>query len=317
MKEKSILKKMGSFKESAILLALILIMLVITIIAPKFMSGRNLYLVARQVSYVVIAGLGVFFIILTGGIDLSVGSVIALAGVVTGKCMELGVNPLLAILFGLIAGAFIGLINGYLVSYVGVAAFIVTLGMMSMARGAVWIITKGWPVSKIDPGFIAFGQGSFMGIPTSVIIMIIIAIISYIILNKTIFGRRVLAIGGNEEATRLSGVDVKKVKLQTYVIGALFASITGILLVARFSSAQSTAGEGWEMDAIAAAVIGGTSLAGGSGTVLGLIIGGAIMGVIRNGLVLMKVSVYWQTFVMGTIIIIAAIVDVMKNRRSN
>ena len=301
-------------KESAIFLALLGIMLIITIIAPKFATPGNLYRVARQISFVSIAALGVFTVILTSGIDLSVGSIIGISGVACGLAMAAGVGPFLSVLIGMGTGFGVGIINGLLVSYVGITPFIVTLGMLSMARGVIWIITKGWPIEDISEKFLFIGQGAFLGIPVPVIIAIVTAVLMHFFLSYTVFGRRLYAIGGNEEATRLSGINVKKIKCLAYGISGLMASITGIILVARFSSAQTSAGDGWELDAIAAAVIGGTSLMGGSGSVLGVLIGAAIMGVIRNGLVLMKVSAYWQTAIMGFIIVLAAVIDRIKNR---
>lgn len=304
-------------KESAIFLALLGIMIIITIIAPKFATPGNLYRVARQISFVAIASLGVFTVILTSGIDLSVGSLIGLSGITCGMAMAMGLNPIPAILVGMATGFGVGLINGFLVSYVGITPFIVTLGMLSMARGSIWIITKGWPIEDINEKFMVIGQGSLLGIPVPVIIMIIVSISMHIFLTYSVFGRRIYAIGGNEEATRLSGINIKKIKCIVYGISGLMASITGIILVARFSSAQTSSGDGWELDAIAAAVIGGTSLMGGSGSVVGVLIGAAIMGVIRNGLVLMRVSAYWQTAIMGLIIILAAVIDRLKNRQGS
>lgn len=301
-------------KESAIFLALIGIMIVITIIAPKFMTGGNIYRVARQISFVAIVGLGVFVVILTAGIDLSVGSIVGFSGVICGLALSIGVPPFLSIIIGMGAGFFVGLINGALVSYVGITPFIVTLGMLSMARGTIWVITKGWPIENIPDSFLAIGQGEFLKIPIPVWIMVIVAIVVHVFLKYTIFGRRIFAIGGNEEATRLSGINVKRIKFFVYGISGLLSAITGIILVARFNSAQTSSGDGWELDAIAAAVIGGTSLMGGSGSVLGVLIGAAIMGVIRNGLVLMRVSAYWQTAIMGFIIVLAAVIDRIKNR---
>ena len=171
--------------------------------------------------------------------------------------MAAGAGPFLAVIVGMATGFGVGMINGFLVAYVGITPFIVTLGMLSMARGAIWIITKGWPIQEIDESFMALGQGKIIGIPVPVIIAIFVALIMHFFLKYTIFGRRLYAIGGNEEATRLSGVNVKKIKCLAYGISGLMSSITGIILVARFSSAQTNAGDGWELDAIAAAVIGG------------------------------------------------------------
>ncbi|MDY0289364.1 MAG: ABC transporter permease [Sphaerochaeta sp.] len=302
-------------RESAIFLALVAIMVVITIVAPQFATSGNIYRVSRQISLVAIASLGVFTVILTGGIDLSLGSTIGLSGVTCGMAMAAGVHPLLAILLGMVTGFSVGIINGLLVSYVGITPFIVTLGMLSIARGSIWIVTKGWPVENIDDRILVLGQGDLLGIPVPVVIMFAVALAIHFLMRFTVFGRRVYAIGGNEEATRLSGIDVQKIKCLAYGISGLLASVTGIILVARFSSAQTSSGEGWELDAIAAAVIGGTSLAGGAGSVVGVLIGAAIMGVIRNGLVLMRVSAYWQTSIMGLIVILAAVIDRVKNRK--
>jgi len=311
----SLIRKMFSAQEFSIFLALLLIAAFITAVAPSFMSTRNLFLVSRQVSFLAIIAISELFVILTAGIDLSVGSVVGLSGVTTGIALAAGIHPVLAVLIGLATGAVTGVINGVLIAYVGVTPFIVTLGMLSMARGMVWILTKGWPITEIPPGFMVLGQGRVLGLPLPLLILAVVAVLAYIVLKYLPFGRRVYAIGGNERATELSGINVRRIKLMVYALSNILASITGIILVARFSSAQASVGETWELDAIAAAVIGGTSLAGGKGSVLGALIGAAIMGVIRNGLVLMKVSVYWQQFIIGMVIVLAAIIDILRNRR--
>jgi ribose transport system permease protein len=310
----SMIRSILSKRESAIFLALLGISVGITIIAPRFATLRNFYLVSRQISFVAIVAMGELFVILTAGIDLSVGSMVGFSGIIAGISMAAGIPTPIALALSLMAGTALGLINGTLVAYVGITPFIVTLGMLSIARGAIWGITKGWPITEISKSFLFIAQGDLFGIPASVIIALIIAVFVHIVLRYTVFGRRTFAIGGNEEATALSGINVQKIKLCIYGISGLLSSITGIMLVARFNSAQPSTGQGWELDAIAATVIGGTSLMGGVGSVLGVLIGAAIMGVIRNGLVLMKVSVYWQTLVIGTIIILAAVVDRLKNK---
>lgn len=312
--EKNILLKILAKREAAIFIALVAISVFITIFAPRFATGRNLYLVSRQVSFVAIVAMGELFVILTSGIDLSVGSNVGFSGVIAGIALAAGIPPIFALPIGLFAGMGIGLFNGAVVAYVGITPFIVTLGMLSMARGLVWGLTKGNPITEIPETFFFLAQGDLFGIPASVIIMAIIAVIVHIVLTYTAFGRRIYAIGGNEEATALSGVDVKKIKLSVYAISGLLSAVTGILLVARFYSAQPATGTGWELDAIASTVIGGTSLMGGVGSVLGVLIGAAIMGVIRNGLVLMRVSVYWQDFIIGSIIVLAAVIDRVKNK---
>jgi len=186
----------------------------------------------------------------------------------------------------------------------------------SYQRGLVLGLTKGWPITDIPPTFLPVASGSFLGLPVPVWIAAGLAIVAHVVLTYTAFGRRTFALGGNEQATFLSGIDVKKIKLVLYMISALGASLAGIILVARFNSAQADTGKGWEMDAIASAVIGGTSLAGGSGSILGVVIGACIMGAIKNGLVLMRVSSYWQTAVIGIIIVLAAGLDRLKAKRS-
>lgn len=311
----TLLRRIITAQESSIFLALIIISAFITIMAPSFLTSRNSFLVSRQISFLAIIAISELFVILTAGIDLSVGSVVGLSGVTTGMALAAGFNPVLAIVVGLLTGMVTGLINGVLIAYVGVTPFIVTLGMLSMARGMVWILTKGWPITDIPESFIVIGQGTVLGLPLPLLILAAVAILAYIVLKYLPFGRRVYAIGGNERATELSGINVRRIKLMVYTISNILASITGIILVARFSSAQASVGETWELDAIAAAVIGGTSLAGGKGSVLGVLIGAAIMGVIRNGLVLMKVSVYWQQFIIGLVIVLAAIIDIVRNRK--
>ncbi|MFZ5859586.1 MAG: ABC transporter permease [Spirochaetota bacterium] len=312
--KKSILATLFSYRESAIFLALIILMATVTIFAPNFMSGSNLYLVSRQISFVAVVAFGELFVILTGGIDLSVGSVMGLSGVVAAGAMAGGQSIILSVLLGLATGIALGLINGLLISYVRIAPFIATLGMLSFARGVILIVTKGWPITNIPKPFLIVGQGDFLSLPIPLWVMIVLAAVAHFLLSRTAFGRRTYAIGGNEQATFLSGINVKKIKVFLYMISGFMASVVGIILIARFNSAQADTGTGWELDAIAAAVIGGTSLSGGSGSIFGVIIGAAIMGVIRNGLVLMRVSPYWQTAVIGIIIVLAAVLDRIKNK---
>jgi ribose transport system permease protein len=301
--------------EAGIFLALVLLMVAISIYQPKFASPINAFLVSRQIAFTAIVALGVFFVILTSGIDLSVGSIVGLSGVACGMAMAAGMNPVLAVLVGLLTGAVVGAVNGFIVSWIGVTPFIVTLGMLGMARGLVLVLTHGDSVEAIPKSFISIGNATVLGIPGPLIVLAVLAVVSHIVLTYTVFGRRVYAVGGNEEATELSGINVRRIKFLTYVIAGVLSSVTGILFVARFRSAQANAGLGLELDAIAACVIGGTSLMGGHGSVLGLLIGAAVMGVIRNGLVLMEVSAYWQDLIIGAIIVLAAILDVVRSRR--
>ena len=312
-------------QEFGVLIALIIIMGIITYQAPSFFSFDNFFLVSRQIAFTAIVSLGVVFVIITSGIDLSIGSMMGFVGITTGIFIQTGMDPILAVFLGLLSGAICGMINGIIVSYLNVTPFIVTLGMMSIAGGGIYILTAGNSIRSIPKPFVKalsqnvidINMGDLVRFRVSivVIICIVLAIIAHIILKHTVFGRRVYAIGGNEEATRLSGINVKTVKLLCYVISSTLAGVSGILYIARFRSAQPTTGLGAELDAIAACVIGGTSLLGGSGSVLGVLIGASIMGVVKNGLVLMQVSSYWQKSVIGLIIVLAAIVDVIRNRK--
>jgi ribose/xylose/arabinose/galactoside ABC-type transport system permease subunit len=318
-------------KESAILLALAIMVAVIAFIAPNFLNSVNLFQVSRQVAFVAIVALGELFVILTGGIDLSVGSIMGWAAMGAAWAMTTAasggaaatsivtmwnphLHPGFAVLCGIGVGVAMGAINGALVAYVRIPPFIATLGLLSIGSGNVLGFTKGWPITQIPPSYQWVGQESLLGLPIPVWIMLILAAAAHVILTYTAFGRRTYAIGGNEQATFLSGINVDSIKFRLYMISAGFAAISGILLVARYASSQPDIGTGWELDAIAAAVIGGTSLAGGSGSVLGVIIGACIMAVLRNGLVLMHVDPYWHKSIIGVVIILAAVLDVKTKR---
>jgi ribose transport system permease protein len=313
--EPDLFKKLLHRREAGIFFALVGLVILITGFQPNFIDRRNLFLVSRQIALTAILALGVLFVILTGGIDLSVGSTVGLSGFLCGLAMAAGLHPLLAIVVGLLTGAIVGAVNGTIVAFVGVTPFIVTLGMLGVARGAVLVLKHGDSVREISKAFIAFGNGSVLGISVPVIILLIIAVECYLVLGRSVFGRQVFAIGGNEKAAALSGINTRAVKFLTYVLSGVLSAVTGILFVARFQSAQADAGKGMELDAIAAAVIGGTSLMGGEGSVAGVLLGAIIMGVIRNGLVLMQVSSYWQELIIGTIIVLAAILDVIRSRK--
>jgi ribose transport system permease protein len=302
------------WRESAILLALLVLIAVVIAIAPHFVAGSNLYILSRQISFVAIVALGELFVILHGGIDLSVGSIMAFSGMVAAYCMKAGMDPVLAVLVGICAGIAMGVINGALISFVGITPFIITLGMLSFASGLVLGITKGWAITEIPSSFVSLAHGALLGVPVPVWIAIALAFVAHVVLTHTAFGRRTYAMGGNEEATFLSGISVRRLKFALYMISAGCASLAGVITVARFNSARSDIGKGWELDAIAAVVIGGASLSGGSGTVLGVLIGACIMGVIQNGLVLMKVSSYWHPAIIGVIIVLAAVLDRAKRR---
>ncbi len=312
-------KPIGDFLKSSafgILLILLAMCAVMFVVSPPFGNMSNLLSVARSFSAIAVAGIGVSVIIIAGGIDLSVGSVYGLAGVTAALLLTVLQLPMLvAVLGGIVAGALIGFINGSLVIKARLPPFIATLGTLSIARGLCFILTKGYPITKLPKSFLYIGQGYLAGIPFPVVIMLVIGMIGAVFLNKTTTGRRIFALGGNAEATRISGINTNKLTLFAYTLGSALASVAGIISASRLGVGQPTAGTGFELDAIAAVVIGGASLSGGEGTILGTILGAAIMGVLRNALVLLAVNAYWQQFIIGFVIILAVSFDQMKNRR--
>ncbi|MBA2527546.1 MAG: ribose ABC transporter permease, partial [Pyrinomonadaceae bacterium] len=264
-----------------------------------------------------IIAVGMTFVIITAGIDLSVGSVLAFAGVVMASALHQGVPLPVALLVGLGIGLVCGLVNGLLITIGRLPPFIATLGMMSVARGTALMFTEGRPVSGFSEGFRSLATGEVLRVPTPVIIMIVVYASAYFILGRTKLGRYTYAIGGNEEAALLSGINVKLYKTLVYGLAGMLSGLAAILLTARLNSAQPIAGMNYELDAIAATVIGGTSLLGGEGTVLGTLIGALIMAVLRNGLNLLGVSSFIQQIVIGSVIIVAVLIDMGLKRRGN
>lgn len=294
-------------------IGLIIFSVIISFLNDRFLTLSNISNVLRQTSINSIIAAGMTFVILTGGIDLSVGSTLALTGAISAYLISSGMHPLLALILALIAGLVIGMLNGVIVSKGKVQPFIVTLATMTILRGATLVFTNGRPIST---GYDAYGQmfnkigaGYILGIPNPVIIMVIIFALSYVILKNTTIGRYVFAVGGNEEATKLSGINVDRVKIFVYGINGLLAALAGIIITSRLSSAQPTAGSGYELDAIAAVVLGGTSLAGGFGSILGTIVGALIIGILNNALNLMDVTSYYQLLLKGLVILIAVLLD--------
>lgn len=306
---------MKYMSELTTVIALIILMAVITIINSNFLTANNLLNLLLQVTSNALIAFGMTFVILTGGIDLSVGSILALSSALTAGLLGSGMPVTLAILISLILGYILGMMNGLLISYGKLAPFIVTLATMTIFRGATLVYTNGNPITKglSDTFLFQFlGQGYIVGIPFPVIIMFIVFIVLYVLLHKTAFGKSVYAIGGNEKAAYISGVKLNKVKIIIYSISGIMASISGLIITSRLSSAQPTAGASYEMDAIAAVVLGGTSLSGGKGRILGTLIGALIIGVLNNGLNIIGVSAFWQQVVKGVVILIAVLIDRFK-----
>jgi ribose/xylose/arabinose/galactoside ABC-type transport system permease subunit len=301
--------KFAFIRKMGPLLGLLLLGLTLTILSDRFLTVNNLLNVTRQISINAIISVGMTLVILTGGIDLSVGSIVALTGSITAGLLVGGQSIFLAILVGMLVGVTLGLCNGLLITRGRIPPFIATLGIMTAARGFTLVYTEGRPITGMGEGFRFLGGGYIGGIPVPVIIMIIIFIATYIMLKKTRLGRYIYAIGGNEEAARLSGINTKKILLSVYALGGLLAGFSGIIMASRLNSAQPTAGISFELDAIAAVVLGGTSLAGGVGTIGGTLIGAFIIGILDNGLNLLNVSSFYQQVAKGFVILLAVFLD--------
>jgi len=307
-KSKDLIQKLGP------LLGLLLIIIIISFMSPSFLTATNIFNVLRQVSISALIAFGMTFVILTGGIDLSVGSTLALTGAISAGLLAGGMNPLLAMLIGLLLGALLGAINGVIIAKGKVAPFIATLATMTIFRGLTLVYTDGKPVSGLgdSQAFQLFGKGYLFGIPVPVVTMIVAFIVLYFILKQTTFGRRVYAIGGNEEASRLSGINVDRITIAVYALTGMLAALSALILTSRLNSAQPTAGQSYELDAIAAVVLGGTSLTGGRGWIFGTLVGALIIGVLNNGLNLIGVSSFFQQVVKGIVILIAVLLDRKK-----
>lgn len=300
------------------LLVLIVLCVLLAIMSPVFLTGGNLINILQQVTVNGVLAVGISIVIFTGGIDISVGSILALVGIIMGKLMvEMGVHPLIAMPVGILVGAACGTFNGLMIARFKLQPMIATLGMMSMARGAALTIANGKTITGYSAGFRWIGSGMIPGtkIPVQIIFMLILYAVVFYIMKYRKFGRYIYAIGGNEEATRLSGINVTKYKMLAYTVSGITCALASIILVSKLNSAQSSAGEGYEMDAIASAVIGGASLSGGFGSIWGTLLGAVIIGVIRNGLNLLNVSSYLQQLILGAIIIAAVLFDSYKNRK--
>jgi ribose transport system permease protein len=274
-----------------------------------FLTWSNITQVLRGLSFIAIMAVGQALVIIAGGIDLSVGSVLGLSAVVTAVLLNQNFSILTSTLIGLTAGLLCGAVNGILVTEAKLPPFIASLGMMSVARGLAFAITGGETIRDLPAEFLMIGQGSFLAVPVPILMMILLAVVVGLMLKKSYWGRYVYAIGGNEEAAVYSGVNVQRVKLIVYSLCGFSAGIAGVLFASRFGVGQSTSGLGYELDVIAAAVIGGISLSGGRGTILGVMIGSLLMGILRNGLVLLNVSPYWQQVAIGGVIILAVVLD--------
>lgn len=306
MKKRFLLDVLRRYGMLIILLAIII---AISFLSDRFLTLSNFMVITRQVTINGIVAAGMTVVILSGGIDLSVGAVMALAGALSAGALASTNSCFLAVLVGLFMGAIFGAANGVLVAYPKLPPFIVTLATMALARGLTLVYTGGRPILVNNESYEIIGGGYVRGIPIPVLIMAMLYVIMYIILKNHRFGRLVYAIGGNEEACRLSGINVERVKIGIYTLSGLMAGLTGVVLTSRLISAQPTAGAGYELDAIAAVILGGTSLSGGQGHIGGTIIGAFIIGVLSNGLNLLNVSPFYQDVAKGIVILTAVLLD--------
>lgn len=305
----------GLYTLLGLLVFIALMVIVMAIVSPVFLTTGNLINIIRQVSLNGILAVGLTFVILTGGIDLSVGSLVAVTGVVVGSMLVNGYSALEAVVAGISISVLFGVFNGVMIAYCGLPPFIATLAGQTIGRGFALVFSDGKPYALADKDFLFIGKGSALGIPIPIWILFIVCAVAAIVLNKTTYGRHVYAFGGNRNATKLSGVKIKFVEMIVYVISALMAGIVGVILAARISSGQPTAGTGYELDAIAAVAIGGTSMSGGIGTLSGTILGFIIIGVLSNSLTLLNVSSFYQQIVKGAIILIAVLMDMRSKRK--
>lgn len=300
------------FSRYGIYIAFVVMCIFFSLFNPLFLTPGNIINILRQVSFNAILAMGMTLVIITGGIDLSVGSVLALSAVITASFVKTA-NPMLpvpvAVVIGLLVGAACGFFNGWVITKGKLAPFIVTMVMMTMARGAAQLYTKGRPVTGLLESFDFLGAGFLFGIPVPIYIMALVVLVAHFLLNNTRIGRYIYAVGGNEQAAAASGIKVRRIKLFVYTFSGVMAALVGIILTARLNSAAPVLGDGYELDAIAATVIGGASMDGGKGKVIGTLVGALIIGTISNGLDILNVSAYWQQIIKGIIILVAVLLD--------
>ena len=307
-------KDMGELlRQFGLAFVVIFIVVLMSFLSPVFLKPNNIINILRQISMNGILAVGMTFVILTGGIDLSVGSVVGITGVICGSLLEQGSGWVVACLASLAISLVCGLINGYLISYVKFQPFIATLSTMTIGRGFALAYADGRPYIIDDADFLKIGQGSVWGIPIPVILLVVVVAVGLIVLNMTTYGRHIFAIGGNKNAAKLSGVRTQRVELGAYVISSVCACIVGCILAARISSGQPNSGESYEMDAIAATAIGGTSMNGGIGSLTGTILGFIIIGLLSNSMNLLNINSFYQQIVKGVLIIAAVFLD-MKTK---
>ena len=295
--------------------ALIFMVVFFSLFSRSFLTPNNLANIARQISIVGICAVGMTCVILTGGIDLSIGSLIGIVVVSCASMMSSGIPALLVVILGMVLGMIIGVVNATCITVLKIPPMITTLGMMISLRGATYLVSGGMPIYGIPEGFKILGQGSIGLIPVSMIIMVIVFVFGYIMLNKTVFGRRIYGIGANQETARLSGVNITKEIYKVYIMVGFLGSLAALILMSKVNSGQPSAGDGYEMDIITAVVLGGVSVSGGEGRLSKVIVGVIFMGVLANGMMMLNINEYWQRVVKGIVLIIAVAVDIKSREK--
>jgi len=305
------------WSSTGIIMALIVMCIIFSVTTKSFLSPNNFANISRQISIVGICAVGMTMVILTGGIDLSIGSLIGLTSVTAATMMSNEFPIWIAVLLTLLLGVAVGALNAAIINIFKVPPIITTLGTMISLRGVVYIITGGMPIYGLPEKFKVLGQGSIGIIPISVIIMVIVFVFGYVLLNKTPFGRRIYGIGGSQETARLSGVNIQKEIYKLYMLVGFLGAVAGMILMSRVNSGQPSAGDGYEMDIITAVVLGGVSVSGGEGKLSKVIIGVIFMGVLANGMMMLNINEYWQRVVKGVVLLLAVIIDIRSRERKS
>ena len=311
------IQKSNILRNYGLIIIFLAVVVILAIAAPTFRKPMNLLNVVKQASVNGILAFGMMIVVITAGIDLSTGSIVGFSGVCAALFAHPGEYPLIVpVMIGILTGLACGCVNGFLIARMDIPPFIATLGLMTSGRGVALLFSNGRPINDLSDSYLFLGAGYILGIPVPIVILIILAVVMYLLLNNTPFGRHVMAIGGNEQAARISGINVVAVKLGVYAIAGVLSAVAGILMSARISSGQPNLGVGYEMDAVASSVIGGVSLSGGIGTIWGTVCGALVIGIINNGMDLLGINTYWQQIVKGMIIVVAVLLDRLKNRKS-
>ncbi len=311
-------ERMGElWRRGGVLIALIILSGVFALLSPRFLTINNWLNVLLQTATIGVVAIGMTFVIVTAGIDLSVGSVVALSGMVAAVAMRAGASGPVGILVALVTGGLVGLFNGISITRLGVTPFIATLATLAMGRGLTLAISSGQTIFDFPPSFTFIGDGKIASIPMPVIILLLAFLIAHFVLSRTVFGHNVYAVGGNREAAHLAGINTTRTEMLVYVIAGVLAGLSGIILTGRLDAALPTSATGLELNAIAAVVIGGASLFGGKGTMLGTLLGALTIGVLANGLNLLNVSPFWTQFIQGAVIFLAVLNDSLNQRKKH